>query len=365
MSPATGRTRGAEPEPRVRRGLVRDRGARASFQVEFDLRTAYDFVISLFWHSAEYDRLPEDERWQAEARAALTDDQRADIEASFGDRGAGYALLGLVMLRPEIRTASDLAAVVAGLSARDYAHSVLEDQLLEPEAAALALRALDGDRAALRQLPRRLPDYMALPTMALLRHPDEAMTRLRRGLAAWLPHFQAIEARVGGILDRDLALRAGERASLPPVELIERVTGGLRFVPDPRVSRVVLAPTYFGRPFNELLSGPGWRLFCYPVADEALPADDPLAPPPQVLRFFRALGDASRLRILHLLTDRDLYLTEIATALELSKPTVKHHLAQLRAAGLVTVIEAHNLSYYSLRRERLREAGDELRAYLR
>ena len=83
-----------------------------------------------------------------------------------------------------------------------------------------------------------------------------------------------------------------------------------------------------------------------------------------MLRLHRALGDDTRLRILRLLKDRDWYLTEIAERLELSKPTIKHHLAQLRAAGLVTLTEEGGLSYYSLRRDRLEDATSELVRFL-
>jgi FMN phosphatase YigB (HAD superfamily) len=96
----------------------------------------------------------------------------------------------------------------------------------------------------------------------------------------------------------------------------------------------VLAPSLLVRPYNFTFAGGDWRLFIYPVADAALEPHDPLAPPTDVLRLHRALGDDTRLRILRLLRDRDWYLTEIAERLELSKPTIKHHLAQLRAAGL-------------------------------
>ena len=82
------------------------------------------------------------------------------------------------------------------------------------------------------------------------------------------------------------------------------------------------------------------------------------------MRLHRALGDESRLRILRLLAAGDLYLTEIAQALDLSKPTIKHHLAQLRAAGLVTITEEGSLTYYSLRRDRLGEVGDDLRRFI-
>jgi DNA-binding transcriptional ArsR family regulator len=127
---------------------------------------------------------------------------------------------------------------------------------------------------------------------------------------------------------------------------------------------VILAPSYFARPYNYVLGGGDWRLFGYPIADAALDTADPLAPPPDVVRLHRALGDETRLRILRLLRDRDLYLTEIAGLLDLSKPTVKHHLALLRVAGLVTVADEGAMTYYSLRRERLDAASDDLKRFL-
>ena len=111
------------------------------------------------------------------------------------------------------------------------------------------------------------------------------------------------------------------------------------------------------------LVGEGWHLFAYPLAETALDGD-PGAVPPSTVRLFRALGDDGRLRILRHLADGDLYLTEIADRMSLSKPTAKHHLAQLRAAGLVTVISTGGLTYYSLRRDRVAEVGLDLTRYL-
>ena len=79
---------------------------------------------------------------------------------------------------------------------------------------------------------------------------------------------------------------------------------------------------------------------------------------------YRALGDETRLRILKLLASRDLYLTEIAQHLELSKPTIKHHLALLRSASLVTVTESGTVVYYSLRRDRLDDASADIKRFL-
>ena len=76
----------------------------------------------------------------------------------------------------------------------------------------------------------------------------------------------------------------------------------------------------------------------------------------------KRVGDL--LQVTKLLTDCDRYLTDIASQLELSKPTIKHHLALLRSAGLVTVTEEGGMTYYSLRRARLDDASVELKRFL-
>jgi DNA-binding transcriptional ArsR family regulator len=112
------------------------------------------------------------------------------------------------------------------------------------------------------------------------------------------------------------------------------------------------------------MSAGDWRFFGYPVADSALDPSDELSPPLAVIRLHRALGDETRLRILKLLASKDLYLTEIAQQLDLSKPTIKHHLSLLRSAGLVTITESGTVMYYSLRRTRLDDASADIKRFL-
>lgn len=50
---------------------------------------------------------------------------------------------------------------------------------------------------------------------------------------------------------------------------------------------------------------------------------------------FRALGDPTRRRILRMLAEGDLAAGDIAAAFEMSKPSISHHLAALKQAGLV------------------------------
>jgi ArsR family transcriptional regulator len=52
-------------------------------------------------------------------------------------------------------------------------------------------------------------------------------------------------------------------------------------------------------------------------------------------RFFKALADETRLRILKLLEVREMCVCEVMVALDLTQPTASHHLGLLENAGLV------------------------------
>jgi DNA-binding transcriptional ArsR family regulator len=351
----------ARPRP-----AIRDLTGRRAYAVEWDVRTAYDFVLSLSDDAGSTDDLPAaDREWLTNAKAGL----RADV----GDAVDLYAtefcivLAVLAVDHPEVK---DAVSFVRMIDATDD-ETILRTMFLGDRDAtqrALVERALAGDEAAIDELVAResehryQPDRQALE--ALYRDPASGVEPARAVLRAWLPRFAEVEARVATMIERDHRDRAADRAALPPVELVEKTTGGIRWLAESGVRRVILAPSYFARPYNFVLSGEGWQMFAYPIADTALDATDPLAPPQSVVRLHRALGDDTRLRILKLLAGRDWYLSEIAQQLELSKPTIKHHLAILRSAGLVTLTEEGALSYYSLRRSRIDDASTDLGRFL-
>jgi DNA-binding transcriptional ArsR family regulator len=72
-------------------------------------------------------------------------------------------------------------------------------------------------------------------------------------------------------------------------------------------------------------------------------------------KYFRALGDPTRLRVLELLGDRERSVGELVAALGLTQPRVSNHLACLRWCGFVTSRREHRTIYYRLADERLRE----------
>lgn len=77
----------------------------------------------------------------------------------------------------------------------------------------------------------------------------------------------------------------------------------------------------------------------------------------ELLQTFKALADASRLRIVGMLASRRMAVQELAAALELSPATVVHHLKRLGEAGLVEAHPRHPYVEYSLRVGRLQEIG--------
>lgn len=353
------------------RAIVRDfsRGASSPLEISFDVRTTYDFVFSLSDDAGSTeDLLPADREWLTEAKTTLRGRVGAEAMTVYGSELC-IPLAGLAVDRPSVRDAAGFAALVNDLPNDTIIRTILAADLRDPDRHELAERALAGDSSAVDELFKGTTEkhpadkYRAM--RAIYQDAASILEPARAVLNGWVDLFGSIESRIASMIRNDADARTADVATLDSADLIERTTGGIRWLAEPGVRRVILAPSYFSRPYNFVLGGSDWRLFGYPIADSALDGGDPLAPPQAVIRLHRALGDDTRLRILRLLAGRDHYLTEIATALELSKPTIKHHLALLRAAGLVTVTEEGGLSYYSLRRGTVETAGHGLSDYLR
>lgn len=69
--------------------------------------------------------------------------------------------------------------------------------------------------------------------------------------------------------------------------------------------------------------------------------------------FAKALADETRQKIMNLVCCKWLSVNEIFEQINVSQPTVSHHLAILRASGLVNVREAGKQTFYTLNQERV------------
>ena len=72
-------------------------------------------------------------------------------------------------------------------------------------------------------------------------------------------------------------------------------------------------------------------------------------------KYFRTLGNPTRLRILELLRERERPVGELVEQLATSQPYVSNQLACLRWCGLVTTRREHRTIYYRLADERVEQ----------
>lgn len=166
---------------------------------------------------------------------------------------------------------------------------------------------------------------------------------------------------VAPLLARDAREKAALAATMPPDRAIEIATNGITLDVGADTSGVVLIPALITRPWVVLTGSGSKKILCYAATEED--EADPDAPPAWVVTFYKALGDERRLRILGMLNEGPASLGDLAQRLELSKSTIHHHLALLRAAGLVRVTIGRDKEY-TLRTDAVPQAGRLLEAYL-
>lgn len=80
----------------------------------------------------------------------------------------------------------------------------------------------------------------------------------------------------------------------------------------------------------------------------------------ELVAFFKALADVSRLKIVGLLANQSYSVEQLAAVLKLSESTVSHHLARLTEAGLVEARTSSYYSIYSLKKDALEEMARRL-----
>jgi len=81
-------------------------------------------------------------------------------------------------------------------------------------------------------------------------------------------------------------------------------------------------------------------------------------------KFFKALADETRMRILGLLEVREMCVCEIMVALDLTQPTASHHLGLLENAGLVRDRKEGKWVFYRLADLELLEGMRKLKIFL-
>ena len=251
-------------------------------------------------------------------------------------------------------------------AAVERAQGMLRTPAGDPWSALLGLVASPDEASDLAAVVRRLkgmnPDDVKLAMMGRHRTPadraDELLETAERG--GWADEVRPVAKvpapRLLGLviealeaLPEDLYLLGGSSAGLlqrnaveaqrllaeadDPVAVIERVTNGVVYRPEPGIHGVLLVPSLVHRPWTLVLDHGDTKIFCYPARVES----ELSAPEGSLIAIYRALGDGTRLRILRRLAAGSTPVARISEELGLAKSTVHEHLLSLRAAGLVRI----------------------------
>ncbi|WP_226036578.1 ArsR/SmtB family transcription factor [Aquibacillus saliphilus] len=167
--------------------------------------------------------------------------------------------------------------------------------------------------------------------------------------------------RVNQILKTDYESKKMMKEKISPEELVQWATGGINYLPEPSVHKVLLIPQYVYRPWVIEADSKDTKVFYYPVANESLSPNDKYMPNNFLVLKHKALGEEIRLRIVKLLSEKDYSLQELTEQLNMGKTTIHHHLKILRAAKLVEIIEGK----YSLKANVLELLFKELEQYIK
>lgn len=371
-------------------------------EVEIIACPTYDFLLSVHVSLATPDNTYADydvgHEWIASARArcdARDPHALAVLGRFLGDGRPGSlhaTLISLVWQCPAPRDPRHFLDWLATLPPAQLAEALLDQEGLGADWLPILLDAL-AERAAHRQLHHERPSkrqpveasvasgsavarlldfYVAdvRPTvLAILDHLEGARTELIGVLRVWHDAVFAAETpRLEPLLAREAQALERRRTEMTPEPFIELAMRGVQWQRPAGLRRIIFAPSFFCRPAVFYHFWHGALTFCAPIEfspqSAEAPWQDPRVPGDNILRFFEALGDSTRLRILRLLADREMYLTELAERLGLTKATTKHHMVRLRAAGLVTLYDRDRLTYYALRPDVARRAAQILDAYL-
>ncbi|OEH92786.1 ArsR/SmtB family transcription factor [Bacillus solimangrovi] len=145
---------------------------------------------------------------------------------------------------------------------------------------------------------------------------------------------------------------------LNPTEEIERITGGIKYIPEPSIWTVKLIPHVSYRPWILELRTHDTKLFFYPLKDEYFLESG--VPSSELIRGHKALGDELRLKIIYQLLKGPLSLQEMSIHFNTSKTSLHHQLSIIKAAKFISV----DKGIYSANASQINDFSGKLSQYL-
>lgn len=181
--------------------------------------------------------------------------------------------------------------------------------------------------------------------------------------------FHEEERRIGPAIAAAAERVADQAKKLPLADLLEEISGGIRFEDPPSATEFVLAPSFWVTPLMLRTRLDADRML-FVFGSRA--ASDSLVPgetvPDSLIHALKALSDPTRLRILRLVSGKPMGAAELARALRLRTPTMLHHLHALRLSGLIQIrmpeADSKQKALFSLRPQAVHDVLSALNEFL-
>lgn len=340
-----GEDRGHERRsPNLGRGLISVHPS-PSYDLLLSLRAVYNTDV---WEHAR--------RWAFAARKAMG--PRLYSEGRFFFEGRETALgLGLLRLVPTLGAESGPAEFIECLrvtSAEECALLMLDTGETSQDTLDFYLSVIqqsNGHEQGLEAATRDFAGEFADRSLEVLRDPVGSKERLVKFLEAYLERVFASSVEVIRAAVQRAAVSARDLLAMQPtLSSIEALSGGYTLSAALKMNEITLAPSVFVYPFmaQRVDQRAGQALIVFGVRnDEILGYHESNSE--DVLESVKVLANPHRLQMLTLLRSGPLLGSEFVRRLELSQPTVHHHLAQLRSTGLIRQERTKDGMLYSFR----------------
>lgn len=346
--------------------------------LSWQMGTAYDFFISLeiLHHPSEFGLKG---AWSAGMRARLPVEDREILEFS---QLLFEAPLHWIYTLPEPKdTATALWCLRQVPAAERLPILAFSPSRLETDETEILKRVME--RGAWTDQDRKFVETISFKCdkkeksltreeqerlLKIWANPAEFGERYLKALHSFQDVFFSEEERyIQPALERALSHARDLAEKLPPVDLIEEISQGLRFPELPTVKEIVLAPSYWSTPllYHERITTDK-ELFLF----GARPSDASLVPgevvPDLLIRSLKAFTCPTRLRILQYLNKKPLTPAQLARRLRLRAPTITHHLKALRMAGLIQITKTSEAEskLYATRSKAVNNTFESLQAFL-
>jgi DNA-binding transcriptional ArsR family regulator len=337
--------------------------------VAFDLTSA----ISLMVRATDEHRF---DSWLVDARRRLGPDTRHDLETLLGFSGRLlYYIEELLMsfepFKPEKLEASFAEYLEHLENMPVSAYQQMAISCLQRVHTDLGMPRLDppvDDRDAWREFIRPgITRANMDEVIDLMLAPEQLKARTVRLIERfWTECYGPEHERA--LPDLRHAVRQASGRTYPSVESAFTDLSGHRLPEDVRsaldhVERVTFCPSYHLGDFVQFILYPPELILYFNIegsADDSARRSEPAMLPEDLLPGLRALSDGTRLRIIGMLREQEMYAQEIVGRLGISQSAVSRHLSVLESAGIVEVRPDCGMKYYAINAQRVRQIAGTL-----